>query len=316
MPHGMCYLWKPDLLALHVVSDVLIAVAYYSIPFGITYFLSKRRDLYYPWLFRLFAMFILACGTTHIFNTIVIWYPAYYIEGFMKAITAAVSVGTAVLLWYNMDKLIALPTLEDVEQSITNRKRAKYQGLLLKELHHRMKNTMQTVCSLLSLQMRRLSEHEAYMMEDTIARIRSIARVYEQMQGKTDSCFDLNTNLEDMINEIAKFWHAKERGIETTYKGSQALVHVDKATSLMLILHELISNAYKYATNGQVSIVLSGTESVAVKITNPIAEQIPFPDCMTGLGIRLVRGLCEQIDATMDRDFTGPMAVVDFHMKG
>ena len=58
MPHGMCYLWRPDLLALHVISDGLITVAYFSIPFTLLYFVKQRRDLEFNWMFVCFAVFI------------------------------------------------------------------------------------------------------------------------------------------------------------------------------------------------------------------------------------------------------------------
>jgi len=51
MPHGYCYLWKPGLVWLHVVSDALIALAYFSIPITLIYFIRKRRDLPFNWMF-------------------------------------------------------------------------------------------------------------------------------------------------------------------------------------------------------------------------------------------------------------------------
>lgn len=50
IPHGHCYLWKPGLVWLHVVSDSLIALAYYSIPFLLVYFVRKRQDLPFNWI--------------------------------------------------------------------------------------------------------------------------------------------------------------------------------------------------------------------------------------------------------------------------
>jgi two-component system NtrC family sensor kinase len=58
MPHGMCYLWRPDVLGLHVVCDSLIALAYLSIPFTLLYFVRKRGDLEFNWMFVCFAIFI------------------------------------------------------------------------------------------------------------------------------------------------------------------------------------------------------------------------------------------------------------------
>ena len=89
MPHGMCYLWKPDLLALHVVSDSLITLAYFSIPFTLLYFVRRRRDLEFNWMFVCFAVFIVACGATHLMEIVTVWRPEYWVSGTIKAITAA-----------------------------------------------------------------------------------------------------------------------------------------------------------------------------------------------------------------------------------
>ena len=98
MPHGMCYQWRADILTLHVASDTLIALAYFSIPFTLLYFVRKRRDLEFNWMFVCFAVFIVACGATHIMEIWVIWQPAYWLSGSLKALTALASVPTAVLL--------------------------------------------------------------------------------------------------------------------------------------------------------------------------------------------------------------------------
>jgi hypothetical protein len=65
MPHGYCFLWNPGLIGLHVISDLLIALSYLSIPFTLGYFVRKRRDLPFHWMFICFGVFILACGATH-----------------------------------------------------------------------------------------------------------------------------------------------------------------------------------------------------------------------------------------------------------
>jgi hypothetical protein len=66
IPHGFCLAWEPALLGLHVISDSVIAIAYYTIPFALLYFISRRQDLAFRGVFALFGAFILACGTTHI----------------------------------------------------------------------------------------------------------------------------------------------------------------------------------------------------------------------------------------------------------
>ncbi|HEY9711118.1 MAG TPA: hypothetical protein V6D48_23120, partial [Oculatellaceae cyanobacterium] len=95
IPHGHCYLWKPELVGLHIASDALTALAYYSIPLMLVYFVAKRRDVPFNWIFLLFGAFIIACGTTHIMEIWTLWHPNYWLSGLLKAFTAAVSLYTA-----------------------------------------------------------------------------------------------------------------------------------------------------------------------------------------------------------------------------
>ncbi|WP_219903854.1 hypothetical protein [Stenomitos frigidus] len=98
IPHGHCYLWQPSLVWLHLLSDALIAFAYYSIPLTLFYFVRQRRDLPFSWIFLLFATFIVSCGTTHILDIWTLWYPTYWVSGAVKAVTAIVSLLTAFVL--------------------------------------------------------------------------------------------------------------------------------------------------------------------------------------------------------------------------
>ena len=110
LPHGICLTWESGLMLLHVVSDGLIAAAYFSIPFGLAYFVQLRKDLEYRWIFMLFAAFILACGTTHLFDIWTLWHPDYLLQGLIKAMTALISVTSAVLLWPAIKKALKIPS--------------------------------------------------------------------------------------------------------------------------------------------------------------------------------------------------------------
>ena len=132
IPHGHCYLWKPGLVWLHVVSDSLIALAYYSIPLMLVYFVRSRRDLPFDWIFLLFGTFIVACGTTHVMEVWTLWHPTYWLSGLIKAITAFASLATAVLLAQLLPLALALPSPAQLEvtalslkNEITERKKAE-----------------------------------------------------------------------------------------------------------------------------------------------------------------------------------------------
>lgn len=109
-PHGFCLLWSPGLIWLHALSDAVIGLAYFSIPLALFWFVRRRRDLEYRWVFFLFVGFILACGMTHFMTILTLWVPAYGVEGLVKFVTALLSVGTAILLWPLVPKLLALPS--------------------------------------------------------------------------------------------------------------------------------------------------------------------------------------------------------------
>ncbi|MHC2336681.1 ATP-binding protein [Bradyrhizobium sp. USDA 4454] len=109
-PHGICLLWEPELIWLHVISDALIAASYFSIPFALAILVSKRRDFQFGWMAWPFATFILACGLTHVLSIYTLWVPIYGLEGLLKALTAVASIFTAVLLWPLIPKILAIPS--------------------------------------------------------------------------------------------------------------------------------------------------------------------------------------------------------------
>jgi PAS domain S-box-containing protein len=110
MPHGACYLWLPSILWLHVISDAIIALSYFTIPFALNYFVKRRKDLAFPRIFILFGAFILLCGITHVISIWTIWHPDYWLDGVFKLATAFVSLGSAIIVWRIMPLLLGLPS--------------------------------------------------------------------------------------------------------------------------------------------------------------------------------------------------------------
>src|SRR6266404_2888941 len=120
MPHGFCYLWDRDLIWLHVVSDVLIALAYFSIPLTLVYFVRKKRDLPFHWMFLMFGLFIVACGSTHVLEIWNLWHADYWLAGIVKLITAIASIITSILLFPLVPKALALPSPEALKEANQN----------------------------------------------------------------------------------------------------------------------------------------------------------------------------------------------------
>ncbi len=118
MPHGYCYLWKPDLVGLHIIADALTGLSYYSIPIALMYFLSKRDDIAFSRLIFLFSAFILSCGTVHFMAIWTLWFPNYWLFGILKAIVALISCYTAATLVLELPHLLSLPSLQATNQQL------------------------------------------------------------------------------------------------------------------------------------------------------------------------------------------------------
>ncbi|MBV9509715.1 MAG: PAS domain-containing protein [Caulobacteraceae bacterium] len=126
MPHGMCLAWRPGLMALHVVSDGLIAASYFAIPFVLAVFLRRRRDLdaSHRALAILFVAFITLCGLTHVASIVVLWKPLYVYEGWLKAATALASVATAAFLPILVPQMLRIPSPRLLQQEMEARREA------------------------------------------------------------------------------------------------------------------------------------------------------------------------------------------------
>jgi PAS domain S-box-containing protein len=111
MEHGACFSWEPGLVWLHVISDIITGIAYYSIPAALFYFAYKRRDLPFQRVILLFGIFILSCGTTHFLAAYTVFVAEYWIEGVVKAFTALISAVAAFYFIPLIPKAIAMPSL-------------------------------------------------------------------------------------------------------------------------------------------------------------------------------------------------------------
>ena len=115
IPHGHCYLWQTPLVGLHLVSDLLIAIAYFSIPIMLLYFVFKRNDVPFQGFFIVFGAFIILCGTGHLLEIWTLWHPNYWLSGIEQALTALVSCYTAAEMATLLPRFLSLKTPEQLE---------------------------------------------------------------------------------------------------------------------------------------------------------------------------------------------------------
>ena len=117
MPQGRSTLVRSDMTWLEVVSDALIAIAYFSILVTLAYFVRNRRDLPYRWMFVTFGFFIFACGMTHLVEIWSVWDGSYRLLGVVKAATAVTSLATSIMLVRLAPQGLTLPAPEDLRRT-------------------------------------------------------------------------------------------------------------------------------------------------------------------------------------------------------
>jgi len=110
---------------LHILSDLGVWSAYLAIPLVLVYFLLRRKDLPFRKIFLLFGAFILACGTTHLMEAIIFWWPVYRLAALIKLLTAVVSWATVISLFRVVPGVLTMRTPEELEREIAARKLAE-----------------------------------------------------------------------------------------------------------------------------------------------------------------------------------------------
>lgn len=259
LPHGHCYFWRPGIVWLHVISDGMIALAYFSIPLTLRYFVKKRGDVPYIWIFRLFAAFIFACGCTHVLNIVTLWYPMYRFDGIVKLYTGLISVATAVLLIPIIPQALSLPSIKLANQTLKRltgelqRSNADLQHFAMVASHD-LREPLQTISGYVGLLKRRyagqLDEKALRFLDRSLEAVERMDLLIHDLldyaridtRGMPFQATDLNVVLQSTQRDLAQ-----------AIEGAQARLVVDKLPNVMVdesqikqVFQNLLSNAIKY----------------------------------------------------------------------
>ena len=183
--------------------------------------------------------------------------------------------------------------------------------VLLREVHHRVKNNLQIIISLLNLQSRYITDETTRSaFRESQNRIRAMALVHEKLYQSTDLAkLDLGNYIRFLGDNLFQFLGMKGKGITLTMDIRDIFLAIDTAIPIGLIINELISNSLKYAfpggRNGEISVAIHRQDRTLTILFQDngvgIPEDFDWRDARS-LGLRLVISLVEQLDGTIDLD--------------
>ncbi len=193
---------------------------------------------------------------------------------------------------------------QEMEASLKNKE------ILLKEIHHRVKNNLQIISSLLNLQSRYIIDQKVFdILNETAGRVRAMALIHEELYGARDlSHVEFSVYLRTLTSYLFRSYGVDSRNISLNIHTGDISFDIDTTVTCGLIVHELVSNCLKHAfPNGRKgSIALSLTERGDGYYTLVVRDNgIGLPDelqlyTVESLGLQLVRFLARKIEATID----------------
>jgi len=205
MPHGHCYLWQPDILWLNVLSDGVIALAYFSIPLTIFYFVKKKRNVPFMGVFLLFAAFILACGATHVMDIWTVWTPLYRFDGVVKLVTAVFSIGTALVLIPVIPQAPSLRSPRELEEANRALEKENAERRKAEEELRKARNELEERVLARTAELARANE-----------RLKSEIRERELAQTRKE---ELLRQIESVNSELADFAHIVSHDLKAPLQG-------------------------------------------------------------------------------------------------
>ena len=179
--------------------------------------------------------------------------------------------------------------------------------VLLKEIHHRVKNNLQIISSLLSLQANQIqNEHAKEKYQESIGRIKSMSIIHELLyKSKNLATINIRDYLQELVSYISKTYNLSGQArVELVFDINEEGIDINKAIPCGIIINELLSNAFKYAFPGDrkgkitIEFARTGTKHYKLKVSDDgvgLLKKINLENPET-LGLQLINSLVEQLD--------------------
>ena len=184
--------------------------------------------------------------------------------------------------------------------------------LLMKEIHHRVKNNLQVISSLLNLQSNFISDEKANAaVLESKNRVHSMALIHQRLyQHENLTEIDLEDYLDQLINNLEQSYHRKDQHIDIHLETDKISMDVDKVILIGLIINELVTNSFKYAfeglPNGVIDVSLKQQKKEMTLIVSDNGKGMDGPPKVKqgSLGTLLIHDLSKKLNALLEYDLS------------
>lgn len=262
MPHATCYLRNPEIIRLHVSSDMVIGLSYVAISSTLGYLVWKAsRDIPFHWMFLAFGLFIITCGFTHFMEVWTVWQPVYWLAGYVKLICAAASAVTAIALFRLVPKVFSL--IKSVRLSEERRTKLEVANEELEAFAYSVSHDLRAPLRAMQGMAAALHEDYASHLDDTakdyISRIVDASdRMDRLIQDLLEYSRVSRTEFTLKPLDLNTVIHRARQELNDTHPGMKAGIQMREnlpavmgnETLLMQVVTNLLSNAAKFVAQG------------------------------------------------------------------
>lgn len=135
IPLGLCFRWNVPLLVLMVVGNVLLAAAFFAVSAAVVSFMKRSRYKTHHWMFVLFLVSFIICGTAHAIRIWTVWHTTFWLESAFEFLAGVTFLATSALIWPLIPEILALPgpaqlqgAYDELKAEMLRREKAEYRN--------------------------------------------------------------------------------------------------------------------------------------------------------------------------------------------